>query len=599
MSLLLGVLLWGTTALAQDPDEYPSLGFRMMNSSQNPFPLYVDGRNLNGTTTPGGIDISLVTQAVQNAAKTWEDVACASTDFDVKGTSTSAPDPTDRTNIAAIWVTRVDDPLYENALASGLSPSAALPLSYAGALYQCDIVLNAVDYRWSALQLTTPIQPGYMDLESAILRELGHCQGLADVFHPADAVMSFELLPGQRKRVLTQHDTDHLCALSPQAGAVGSPCTTTCTNGLACVSTTAPDGVAVKVCAKGCTGNTPGECPDPYVCRTSAAVAGFTSACLPPTTAVTQVGKACTTATVATCGSGFAVCREPVDQPSNQVPAWTGGYCTQSCESTGCPSGSRCAAPGPQVGTEKVCLQTCRPGTGDCRAGYACALRPEGHVCVPECHVDADCQVNGGSAASVCRTCDNSCVPRVEGGRAVGQPCEAAAECAQGLVCLRYIQNEGSGVCAQPCSTALCGCPFGTTCQPVGNKGERLCVADCTHTSCPQGTLCTPNNDGKVCLPPSACESAGDCPKGFGCSLTGKCYDPSLLNADAGTCSLCGADGGGTPPPPPPPPTDGGTDGPSGPGGCGCEGAPTSAVAFFAALALLLVVRRNRTWPRP
>jgi hypothetical protein len=251
------------------------------------------------------------------------------------------------------------------------------------------------------------------------------------------------------------------------------------------------------------------------------------------------------------------------------------------------------------VGTQPICLKTCRPGTGDCRSGYSCIQRAEGNVCVPSCVSDSDCSANGGSSEFICRVCDSTCISRFGGGKPLGELCQANSDCGSGLVCLRYFEDQGDGVCAKPCSTASCSCPFGTSCQPVGPRGEPLCVSNCTSDSCPSGLLCTPSGEGTVCLPPSACANDGDCPYPFACSRAGKCYDPALLNPDAGTCSLCGGGDGGTVTPNPQPSVDGGTGGTSGPGGCGCEGAPTSAMAFFAALALLLALKGKRTWPRP
>jgi hypothetical protein len=506
-------------------------------------------------------------------------------------------DPTDRFNVGAIWVTSKSDPLYDAALAG--EAANAVPLTYAGALYQCDIVLNAVDFRWSALSPTTPMPEGYMDLETVLLRELGHCQGLANT-QARDAVMIHYLEPGQRRRGLAQSDIDQLCQNAPRDGAVGSPCDIrACTNGLTCVSSQVPDGTSVRMCSKPCNGATPGECPDPYVCPEGTATGKM---CQPPTQAATQVGKACTSTNVpATCGSARAICREPIGQPSG-TDAWTGGYCTQSCASgqPACPAGSVCGTPGPQVGTAPICLKTCRPGTGDCRSGYSCIQRAEGNVCVPDCLSDSDCSANGGSSEFICRVCDNTCISRFEGGRPLGEVCQRDSECGSGLLCLRYLQNEGDGVCAKPCTLSACSCPFGTGCQPVGPRGERLCVSNCTTNSCPSGLLCTPSGDGTACLPPSACQNDGECPFPFQCSLSGKCYDPAQLNPDAGTCSLCGGGDGGTVTPQPQPTTDGGTGGgTNGPGGCGCEGAPASAMAFFAALALLIALKGKRSWPRP
>jgi hypothetical protein len=581
--VLVGVLLWGSVALAS---EYPDLGFRMMNSSQNPFPLYVDSRN----PKPAGIDLTLVEQAVRNAAQAWEDVPCAYTDFDYRGTTT-ATDLADSFNVAAIWVTSAQDPLYEGALGS-FNASAAVPLTYAGALYQCDIVLNAVDYQWGAVDASAPMPANLMDLQTAIMRELGACQGLAYVQTPSTSVMYVNLEPGDRRRTISQHDRDHLCKVAPQTGAVGSPCATgTCSGGLTCESTRAPDGTTVKLCAKACTGSTQGECPAPYTCRDVSG--GASKACLPPTQATTLVGKPCANASV--CGSGFALCEEEGELPS-QNPDWQAGYCTQSCAagSPACPGGSGCV----QVGSERRCLLSCRPGSADCRTGYSCALRPEGHFCLPTCHTNEDCNPGGGTE-SICRSCDGVCIPRVQSGRTVGEACTADTECIAGTACLRY-QGSTTGVCASTCGLTGCLCPFDTTCQPVGTRGERLCVKNCTPKSCPSGLVCTPSGNGSACLPPTSCTTKADCPTGFDCSLLNKCYDPASVAADGGTtCTLCN-DAGTTQPPPPPPPTDGGTGGgTTGPGGCGCQGAPASAMAFFAALALLFALRGKRTWPRP
>jgi hypothetical protein len=582
--VLLAVLLWSPAVLA---DDYPDLGFRMMNSSQNPFVLHVDARS----TKPAGIDLALVEKAVQDAATAWENVPCAYTDFSYGGRTSGTPDATDGFNVAATWVTSQSDPLYEAALDPSKA-SAAVPLTYSGALYQCDIILNAVDFQWSTL---TPTPAGFMDLQSAILRELGACQGLGYVRAPDTSVMYVFPEPGQSRRSISVHDQEHLCVVAPQTGAVGSPCATgTCSSGLTCVSTQAPDGATVKLCAKGCSGSTPGECPNPYACRASAAVPNFTSACLPPTQAITQVGKPCANET--TCGSARALCKPEGELPS-QFPDWTAGYCTQSC-ATGqpaCPSGSGCAS----VGSERLCLQSCRIGTADCRAGYACAQGPEGSFCRPECHTTADCNPGGGTTFT-CRACDSVCIPSQQADRSVGETCTTDAQCGGSNVCLRY-QSSTTGVCAQPCGSSTCGCPFGTTCQPVGTKGEQLCVSNCTRGSCPSGTLCTPSGTGSACLPPDTCKSRTDCPEGFLCGLTGQCYDPASVAADAGPgCTICNDAGTQPPPPVPVPSTDGGTDGgTSGPSGCGCQGAPASAMAFFAALALLFALRGKRNWPQP
>ncbi len=48
------------------------------------------------------------------------------------------------------------------------------------------------------------------------------------------------------------------------------------------------------------------------------------------------------------------------------LDSWPNGYCTQSCATTRCPSGSMCV----EFEDASVCLATC---TASCRPGYTCA----------------------------------------------------------------------------------------------------------------------------------------------------------------------------------------------------------------------------------
>ncbi|MFP2913105.1 matrixin family metalloprotease, partial [Pyxidicoccus sp. 3LFB2] len=549
----LGLLVLSTTAMAQA--EYNDLGYRVLNNERDPFLYYLDARS----GRPANTDLGEVEAATKAAFQAWQDVTCAwpAFKFESRATNgspmTNVADPTDRFTVVPIWVTDGQDARYRDTLDNGTLPAAARPLTFGGYVYQCDIYLNAVNHRWST---QTPPAQDAMDLQSVLMHEIGHCLGLGNTFSmdSGNAVMNAVLRPGESRRQLAAYDRELLCRFYPQGGAVGSPCTGpgTCSGGLACVTAqSTTTGNNVQVCAKGCTGTTNGECPAPYVCRDSAAVSGFTKACLPALPgSLTPVGRECG-GSAGSCGTANGRCIPPTPLPSDPTTnsgfdRWDDGYCTESCNGRGtCPGGAECA----QVeGQGQVCLKRCGATPGDCRPGYTCARRPEGDLCVPSCYGDVDC--NGDS---VCRVCDRVCVVRQVSGRQVGDTCTADNECGTNQYCLRLNGNP-QGVCAQPCALQACACPGGTTCRVVSEQGERACVRDCSLGSCTAPAQCSAVEDGAACL--AACRSTQDCPPNMLCGSGGACYDPNA-RPDAGTCALC--NDAGTPPPPPP--ADGGTEG--------------------------------------
>ncbi|WP_147443549.1 MYXO-CTERM sorting domain-containing protein [Corallococcus sicarius] len=576
---LLGLLALAATAAAQGPSDYQYLDHWVLNNSQDPFEYYLDARN----GRPGDNDLALVETTVQAAFKAWQDVNCAWPAFTYKGRSTTAPiadvkDRLDRFNVAAIWVTDAADPVYAEVLNHGNSVSQAVPLTNGGYVYQCDIFLNAVNNRFTT---ATPTPAGFYDLQTAVMREIGHCLGLGKTGDSTwESIMYYVQEPGVQRRTPSAYDRGALCQRYPQAGAVGSPCdTTACGNGLTCATTqNTTSGKTVKVCTKACPDGVPGACPAPYQCRASTAVSGSQFACLPaPVGEDTKVGSPC--ASASECGAANSRCLSEADQTTG-FPPWKGGYCTESCTANAdCPLGSACATVG-SLG--KRCLDTCRPGTGDCRSGYSCTTLPEGNVCVADCASNAQC---GTSYA--CRTCDHACVTQQAGTRTVGEPCTQTSECGTNQECLKLNGNP-QGVCAESCSVSTCTCAPGNTCRSAGAGGQRFCFRDCEDGTCSSPLQCVPFEQGNACL--ASCRNNQDCPNGLACDSAGKCYDP-FAKTDGGTCALCN-DGGTLPPPPP---TDGGSGGPSdGPDGCGCQGAPASAAAFLAGLGLLLLATRRR-----
>ncbi|MCY1034410.1 MYXO-CTERM sorting domain-containing protein [Corallococcus sp. BB11-1] len=576
---LLGLLALAATASAQDPVEYKYLDHWVLNNSQDPFPYYLDSTNAQ----PGGNSLSLVEDAVKKAFQVWQDADCAWPAFTYKGRSTTVPIPNvadrlDGFSVSAIFINDSTSASYKDVLNEGDSVSETVVLSHAGYVYQCDIYLNDVDYNFTTLN---PTPANFVDLQTAMMREVGHCLGLASTYSDENAVMYFNLGPGFQQRTLTAYDRGAFCQRYPQTGAVGSPCdSNSCSAGLTCVSTpSTTSGASLRICAKACPDGVPGFCPDPYVCRASTVVAGSSFACLPALGGGTKVGNPCTSPSQ--CGAAESRCLTPSDITTG-FPSWKEGYCTESCVSgADCPRGSTCADVGGAVG--KRCLKDCRPGTGDCRSGYTCTTVAEGRdVCVADCATNSDC---GGNFA--CRSCDHACIKQQTGSRNVGDPCTQDTECGTNQQCLK-VNGNPQGVCAEPCSVATCTCSPGNTCRPAGTGGDRFCFHDCSDGTCASPLQCVPFAEGTACLAP--CRNSQDCPNGLYCGNGGKCYDP-FAQTDGGTCALCGDAGV----PPPPPPTDGGTGGPAdGPDGCGCQGAPTSAAAFLAGLGVLLLATRKR-----
>lgn len=583
----LALLLCGGVAVAQEEAPYRLLDHRMLNSQNDPFKYYVDGRMMQ----PSSVLIGQVQSAVDASYQAWQSVACAYPTFESQGLSTNNAgiadprDPYDVFNVSAIWVTSKSDPLYQFALGGGIAAAASIPLNYAGTLYQCDIYLNAVDFVWSA-QATTPANQ--LDLQTFITHEIGHCIGLGHSEEPKD-VMYPGATFGAQARALSQRDIDKVCAIAPQTGAVGSPCTTDPDCGstaLKCVAPSLPDGgTAAKLCSKGCTPTVPGACPDPFVCKPSMLISGSSGACLPTRgDFVTQVGAPCTDPNQ--CGSAVGECQQESTLPSGLGPYFKAGYCTQNCGagSSACPAGSACLDFG---GGTNVCFKTCRLGTGDCREGYSCQrLTDAVNVCSPSCKSNADCA--GGNGTFQCRTCDGTCQPTQNPSATIGDGCQASSECGAGQFCLLFeVNNQLVGQCSDSCATSQCLCPPGSACHLLGN-GERYCLKDCAGGGqCPFGFQCGLLPSGKACIP--ACLDNFDCPVGATCQ-SGQCTAPD----DGSMCALCtSTNDAGTVTPKPL--VDAGSGG-GGSGGCGCAASP-GVIALLvppALFALLQGARRRR-----
>lgn len=572
--------LASTVAAAQD-----YLDYKMLASSQTPFPYYLDSRS----QSPAGLQFPLMQAAAERAWNTWNAVQCATPKVVSQGATGSGPGATvpnpiqsyDNFSVTPVWMLMNDADAVQIFGNTSLVLGITLPRAYAGVLQTCDIYLNVPGSAWS-LDPTTPEDTA--DLETVMLHETGHCLGLGH-YVPYQAVMDQVVERGEAVRTLTQTDVTMLCNRYPLGGASASPCFADggcLTTDLKCVTQPVTNGQTLNLCTRGCQLGTNATCDVPLSCQASSAIPGFTGTCLLPGSVVTAVGRDCVVNP--DCGNSFGYCQRPIAAGSPNNFFWIDGYCTQACEpgQPACPPGSICST----LDVGDRCLQTCRVGLADCRVNYACAqidsIGTTG-VCVPRCFADQDC---ANSTLYTCRTCDGLCVPRQNVAGAIGDPCLMDSNCGAGQACRITDLQSAQKQCVQQCSRGCGTCPSGSTCTPSA-RGELFCLRDCTGPgTCGPALRCADTQVGKGCLP--GCFNDSNCPVGQFCNM-GECYTPE--EGDGGCSALqCRPDAGK---PIVVTPKDAGT-GIGGTGGCGCSTVDPSL--GFALLSLLAL--RRRSWRR-
>jgi hypothetical protein len=577
---LAAIALLASTAASAQSATYAYLPFKMQSSAAQPFGWYLDSRIAN----PAGLSLSAVQASAQAAWTTWNNVSCALPKTQFLGLSGSVPipNPTDAYDVystIAVWATSTGDSHYQRYL-YGIPDIMAMgiPISYAGVLETCDVYLNAVNFQWST---TLPTATDFMDLQSVLLHEFGHCLGLDHhSFHPDD-VMQPSIPKGTSRRTLTVADTGSLCDRNPVAGAVGAPCFADggCgADGGTCVTQNV-NSVPKTFCSIGCNTGTGFVCELPLSCKAANFFAPtYTGACLMNDGSETDVGKACTADNQ--CGSSAGLCKQPF-QGISGTTFWQSGYCTQNClpGRPPCPGGAACTTIA--VGDD-ICLAQCRVGYADCRPGYACAQTTNGGVCVPECLNDLDC---GDTSVWQCRTCDGLCIEKQNPSGQVGDVCTADSQCGPGQICGRFSASNNLRICTIGCARGCGVCPTGSACHPVGLKQELYCLRSCSQGTCAAGEQCAQLPTGRGCFP--GCTFDGDCAVGMVCNPYGECVE--FGNGDGG-CPFCpGNDDAGNAPR-----KDAGT-GNGNNGNCGCS--TLSGAQTFLALSLVLSFSaRRRSW---
>jgi MYXO-CTERM domain-containing protein len=556
------------------------LDYKMLASQQNPFPVYVDTRS----NSPGGLDSTLMQNAVHRAWDTWNGVQCALPKVQWMGPTAgivqNPPSSTDIYSVTPVWMLTNDADAAQIFGNTSLVMAITIPRSYAGVLQTCDVYFNGFAHQWS---VAPTVPEDTADVETVALHEAGHCLGLGH-YGPVTSVMDQVVEKGEAVRSLTQDDTIALCGRYPLVGESGSPCFADggCQQtDLKCVAQPVTNGITTSLCTRGCSTGANTQCDLPFTCQTSSTFSGFNGACLLPGGTVTAVGRDCSMNP--DCGNSVGFCQNPVPASAGH-DFWVDGYCTQSCSpgQPACPAGSTCVT----LDVGERCLQSCRVGLADCRLDYACAqidsIGTTG-VCVPRCYTDADC---ANATQFTCRTCDGLCVARQNVAGAIGDPCLQDSECGAGQVCRITSLLSSQKQCVQQCSRGCGTCPSGSTCTPAG-KGELFCLRDCAGPgTCGPALRCADTQVGKSCLP--QCNSQAECPVGQACYM-GECMTP--MEGDGGCNTLqCRPDAGR---PIVVTPKDAGT-GTGGTGGCGCSSVDSSF--GFALLGLITLISRRRSW---
>lgn len=436
--------------------------------------------------------------------------------------------------------------------------------------------------------------------------------------------------------------------LPPRSPELCKPCTDNkdCGSGL-CLGL-AGNGRCSQECGAG------DFCPTGYVCRQP--YAGLAKQCIPED------------------GTCKIPCEKDEQCPAdfactNKLCARKGGGTYgDPCDPMPCAQGLTCA----NTTNGKACMQVCgiKPGYGGkeclandkCEGGTRCFRNSSIQVCLGQCTSSADCRAAGGGACSSVGNClcqrqgdcetgyvcnfftydqrgyIGSCVPTsanrpcptgytcsgltdgeycvkdAPGNRSIGESCDSAHKCKDGLTC--FYTSSGYA-CFEDCSNAQ-GCKLGGQCVQVG-RSTRLCM--CRGNECPTGRTCEIAIQGYgVCSkstqgPAQGCVDDKDCPIDYACREAKCVYAPKPAEPASEPTPEPVSDAGAGPEPKPEPqpepkvtPEPGPEPAPkpdtaptadtgttpelNPPSGCGCElsstGSPQPGAPFSFALLFLL-----------
>lgn len=570
------IVLGALAPLAARADTLYWLGAKLPNGATyadgggDPMKYWVDETQ----TAPGGLPVANVEQEIRDAYQRWQDVDCAYIGFQFQGAIT---DPSqlgthaDTKNVMGSFVDSNTDPRYADDLGNGVAVGVALTYKNNGVIQGCDTEFNHHDWQYSDDNPATQ-----MDFPSLANHENGHCLGLDHDPNDFNSVMYPTVNAGEMRRSLDAHDIDNACQLYPATGALGSPCSgSSCGSGLTCIQNPTAGG---NFCSEGCDPTNASSCGAGFGCKSSTAISGSPGACFPGDGDFSpNVGAPCT-ANGGECHGSNSIC----------ITNFTGGYCSQYCDSLQCPTGDVCA----QLDAQHFyCTAPCTTYAGGCRDGYTC-YPSDGSgngFCFPACPSNWSCGSNVCLADGVCYSPGN-------GASSVGHACLSVADCPTGGYC---INGWPGGYCTAPCGSgqnANRPCDPGAACVLAGAEGQTYCLESCDSAHpCRGGYSCVVKTGAdhttqQVCAP--GCQTDTDCAVGLSCR-SGACVNPYATDAGP-SCQLCGSDGGTIVYP------DGGSgpaDPAAAPSGCGCGA--SGSIDLFAALAVALAALakgRRHAW---
>ncbi|MEE2788707.1 MAG: VWA domain-containing protein [Myxococcota bacterium] len=266
-------------------------------------------------------------------------------------------------------------------------------------------------------------------------------------------------------------------------------------NGIDCQTETCGDGVRTD--SEICDDET-----DPN-CNTE------TCQCMPPMPGDGQYGEPCSGGR--DCASGLCIPGSSRDVTGALRP--TRGYCTQPCDGQGsCPDLDRCVTVN---APSKICPTLSTPFVQDGQLDV-CLQNETG---LP-CQAAADC-VPGG----ICLTPPNPAGNAINVQRMCAAACENSADCPVGFHCDSIqIGARADNVCQPNVDIMTC---------PPGAPGPRACAASMRCADDPDGrfSICLTYRPNAPGLCSCACRNAADCPVGFACSDIG-----SAISDRVGTC---------------------------------------------------------------
>ncbi len=389
-----------------------------------------------------------------------------------KSTCTGSPSQSDQQH----WVYWEAD--WASVPGVGASTIGVTPWWSSGAeIVNAKVIFNDRDYTWSTDGSAT-------DVGSIAVHEFGHFVGLDhyDDIDPAKATACHNASPpsvmcsyysGGVSHIPTADDAIGVCYLYPQAGAVGSGCSTgaSCNSGI-CHS----DGYCSVMC--------PPTCPSGYSCLSGLCERDQPLPTCPPCgTLACSVDSVCLGT-----AEGSSVCTEACSRTTDCPVGYSCAAAEGSTQRFCWPLGNLCGATGPHAG-EACSAQS------ECAFGNICLsspTHPSDVWCYGVCRVQADCADPAANCVSLetgVGYCDRGaavCVCDTDAACQTGCACDVDCDCAcdQGPGC------ETDCSCDSACVAAVCACDVSVACDDDCEACDPECGGcNCMSTLTPWASL--------------------------------------------------------------------------------------------------------------